>query len=139
MSKALSLTLLLTLCGPVVAAECHYFWTSDCFDIRDAASRDITHHVLLSEQRFSIPVDTASQCPAALEQLAEPDHLGKVLKRFNKTLKKLRGCRRLDQLSPTRFDSAAAASAEWQRLAREQDFKTLHLIKRLPEPDPTTP
>lgn len=135
MTRALPYALLLALSGAVSAAECHYFWTTDCFDIRDAASRDITHHVLLSEQRFSLNVDDTGQCPAAIERLAEPDHLGKVLKRFNKRLKKLRGCQRVPQLTPTWFPTAEKANEEWQRLAREQDFKTLHLIRRLPTPE----
>ena len=92
--KPLRLLLLLAL-SPVLtnAADCHYFWTTDCFEIRDPRTRDITHHVLLSEP----------------------------------------GCQQLETLPPEVFADEAEAAEEWQRLATERNFKSLHLIRRLPD------
>ncbi|MCC1495747.1 hypothetical protein [Alcanivorax sp. 1008] len=132
--KPLRLLLLLALC-PVLAnaAECHYFWTTDCFEIRDPRTRDITHHVLLSEQRFSFEAGDPAQCPAELDEHLTIDQRGKVLRAFNKRLKKLPGCRQLETLTPEVFADEGEASEEWQRLATERNFKSLHLIRRLPD------
>lgn len=126
--------LLLVLCPMLAnAAECHYFWTTDCFEIRDPRTRDITHHVLLSEQRFSFQASDAAQCPAELDAGLTIDHRGKVLRAFNNRLKKLPGCKQLDSLAPRVFADDAEAFQEWQRLAGERNFKRLHLIRRLPD------
>ncbi|MEE4251254.1 MAG: hypothetical protein V2I38_11745 [Alcanivoracaceae bacterium] len=125
---------LLALCPALAnAAECHYFWTTDCFEIRDPRTRDITHHVLLSEQRFSFQGSDPAQCPAELDAHLTIDHRGKVLRAFNKQLKKLDGCQQLDSLAPRVFADEAEAFEEWQRLATERNFKSLHLIRRLPD------
>jgi|GEM_PF-2017961 hypothetical protein len=113
-------------------ATCDYFWTTDCFEIRDPRTRDITHHVLLSEQRYRFQASSAAQCPAELEASLTIDQRGKVLKAFNRQLKKLSGCKLLETLSPRVFSDEGAAVDEWQRLAGERNFKQLHLIRRLP-------
>lgn len=132
--KSLRVLLLLAL-GPALAnaAECHYFWTTDCFEIRDPRTRDITHHVLLSEQRFSFAGSDAAQCPAELDARLTIDQRGKVLKAFNKRLKGLPGCKQLDSLAPRVFSDEGEALQEWRRLATERNFKSLHLIRRLPD------
>jgi hypothetical protein len=119
---------------PVLAedATCHYFWTTDCFEIRDPRTRDITHHVLLSEQRYRFQASSPAQCPAELDASLTIDQRGKVLKAFNKQLKKLPGCKQLETLSPRAFSDEGDAVSEWQRLAGERNFKQLHLIRRLP-------
>ena len=115
------------------AAECHYFWTTDCFEIRDPRTRDITHHVLLSEQRFRFAASDAGQCPAELDARLTVDQRGKVLKAFNTRLKRLPGCKQLENLTPRVFTDEGEAFQEWQRLAAERNFKSLHLIRRLPD------
>lgn len=117
--------------APLAASECHYFWTTDCFEIRDPMARDITHHVLLSEQRFQVPAK-GEQCPLVVENELSPEQRDQVLKAFNRQLKKLSGCRALETLPPKVFDSELEAINEWQRLAAERSFKQLHLIRRLP-------
>ncbi|MCK5875487.1 MAG: hypothetical protein KAG82_12400 [Alcanivoracaceae bacterium] len=123
------------LCPLTALAEgvvCHYFWTTDCFEIRDPRTRDITHHVLLSEQRHQFQASSAAQCPAELEASLTIDERGKALNAFNKRLKKLPGCKLLETLSPRVFSDEGEAVSEWQRLAGERNFKQLHLIRRLP-------
>jgi hypothetical protein len=124
-------TLILLLCGTAGAAECHYFWTTDCFEIRDPRTRDITHHVLLSDQRYRFQASGEGQCLVELENSLSIDQRGHVLRTFNRQLRRLPGCRELETLSPRVFDDEAAALAEWQRLAAERNFKRLHLIRRL--------
>lgn len=117
---------------PAAAQPCHYYWTTDCFEIRDARSRDITHHVLVSAGVYSRQLAEGAQCSA--EGLAlSADHLGDVLKRFNRTLKKIDGCRQLDTLSPQTFSDATQASQAWRRLQKARAFKQVHEIRRLPE------
>ena len=132
MSKRL-FSLVLLLCPALVgAAECHYFWSTDCFEIRDPRTRDMTHHVLLSDQRFRFQASSPEQCPVELGASLTIDQRGKVLKAFNKQLKKLPGCRLLETLEPRVFADEGEAVQEWQRLAAERNFKRLHLIRRLP-------
>lgn len=132
--KSFRALFLLALCPALAnAAECHYFWTTDCFEIRDPRTRDITHHVLLSEQRFHFSASDAGQCPAELDARLTVDQRGKVLKAFNKRLKKLPGCQQLESLTPRVFADEGEAFTEWQRLAAERGFKSLHLIRRLPD------
>ncbi|MFN3712457.1 MAG: hypothetical protein ACK4SX_02240 [Alcanivoracaceae bacterium] len=123
--------LMLLLSGTAGAAECHYFWTSDCFEIRDPRTRDITHHVLLSDQRFRFQASGEGQCAAELESSLTIDQRGHALRTFNRQLRKLPGCRQLETLSPRVFEDEAEAVSEWQRLAAERNFKRLHLIRRL--------
>ena len=134
MSIRLCLAIIL-LCPLPALAECvvfHYFWTTDCFEIRDPRTRDITHHVLLSEQRYRFQASSPAQCPAELEASLTIDERGKVLKAFNKRMKKLPDCKLLETLSPQVFSDEGEAVSEWQRLAGERNFKQLHLIRRLP-------
>ena len=128
------LTSLLVL-GPCLARadQCYYFWTSDCFEIRDAASRDITHHVLLSRQAYDAGAAEPGQCPAIVASQLDDEHRARVLKRFNKVLGKLDGCAKLSDLAPRVFADGASATAEWRRLQTERTFKETHIIKRLPE------
>lgn len=134
--RTLRLGLIVTLLCPLSAlAEgvvCHYFWTTDCFEIRDPRTRDITHHVLLSEQRYTFQASSPAQCPTELEASLTIDQRGKALKAFNKQLKKLPGCKLLETLSPRVFSDEGESVSEWQRLAGERNFKQLHLIRRLP-------
>ena len=130
------IALILALFCPLPALAdgvvCHYFWTTDCFEIRDPRTRDITHHVLLSEQRFEFQASSAAQCPVELDASLTIDQRGKVLRAFNKQLKKLPGCKQLETLSPRVSSDEGEAVSEWQRLASERNFKQLHLIRRLP-------
>jgi len=131
--KLFSSLLLIVLCPAFAsAAECHYLWTTDCFEIRNSLRRDMTHHVLLSNQQYSFAVDGAQQCDVALDSQLTKQQRAQVLKLFNRRLKKLSGCKQLDYLEPHFFADKAGALKEWQRLAEERGFKTLHLIEKLP-------
>lgn len=120
------------LAMPVAAQPCHYYWSTDCFEIRDARSRDITHHVLVSGGVYARELAGGAQCNAEGLGLSA-DHLGDVLKRFNRTLKKIDGCKQLDSLTPDTFSDATRASQEWRRLQKTRAFKQVHEIRRLPE------
>ena len=130
--RSLLFTVLIALPIPSLAQACHYYWTTDCFEIRDARSRDITHHVLVSRGVYTRQPAAGAQCD--VEGLAlSTDHLAAVLKRFNRTLKKIDGCATLDSLTPRTFADAAEASSAWRRLQKERAFKQVHEIRRLPE------
>jgi hypothetical protein len=114
--------------------ECHYLWTTDCFEIRDSLSRDITHHVLLSGKQFRFSLSGTQQCDAsALDSHLTKQQQAQVLKLFNRRLKKLSGCKQLDSLTPRFFTDEGEIQKEWQRLAGERSFKSLHLIEKLPD------
>lgn len=114
-----------------IAQQCYYYWASDCFEIRDAGSRDIVHHVLVSPQPqpFSAP---SGQCAASEESL-DVDAQHKVLKRFNKVLGRIDGCKRLDNLTPKVFADSRAAHESYSKLSSERSFKVVHPINRLPK------
>jgi heme oxygenase len=132
MKHVSALILLLVITSHAAAVECHYFWTSDCFEIRDPRTRDITHHVLLSEHRYRFQASAPGQCAVELEASLSIDHRGQVMRAFNRQLGRISGCRALETLSPQVFEDEGTAVAQWQRLATERNFKRLHLIRRLP-------
>ncbi|MBQ0752853.1 MAG: hypothetical protein KBT87_01740 [Gammaproteobacteria bacterium] len=113
------------------AQQCYYYWASDCFEIRDAGSRDIVHHVLVSPepQRFTASSD---QCAAPTESL-NVDAQHKALKRFNKVLGRIDGCKRLDNLTPKVFADSQTAHESYAKLSSQRSFKVVHPINRLPE------
>lgn len=131
MRLLISLCVLLMSSG-AMAQQCYAYWVSDCFEIRDATSRDIVHHVLLSPQptAFESPPD---QCDTTLVQQLSVDTSHKALKRFNKVLGRIKGCKRLDSLAPKVFSDGKAAFESYNKLASERAFKVLHPVKRLPE------
>ncbi|MDF1779779.1 MAG: hypothetical protein P1U67_00640 [Alcanivoracaceae bacterium] len=124
-------TLLLASTGQ--AQQCYYYWASDCFEIRDAASRDLVHHVLVSPEpkSFNAP---SGQCDSAMNQQINIDDMGKALKRFNKVLGRIDGCKRLDSLTPRVFADSDDAFQSYNKMAAERSFKVVHPINRLPEP-----
>lgn len=125
--------LLVAVSAPAMAAQCHYFWTTDCFEIRDARTRDITHHVLLSSRPYDAGEAEAGQCPALVESQIDDEHRERVLKRFNKVLRRLDGCEQVESLTPRVFEDGVSATEEWRRLHQERNFKLPHIIRRLPE------
>lgn len=114
-----------------VAQQCYYYWASDCFEIRDAGSRDIVHHVLVSPepQRFT---GSSEQCAAPVESLSL-DAQHKALKRFNKVLGRIEGCKRLDNLTPKVFADSQTAHESYTKLSSQRSFKVVHPINRLPK------
>jgi hypothetical protein len=114
-----------------IAQQCYYYWASDCFEIRDAGSRDIVHHVLVSPepQPFSA---SSGQCAAPAASL-DVDAQHKALKRFNKVLGRIDGCKRLDNLTPKVFANSQAAFDSYAKLSSQRSFKVVHPINRLPE------
>lgn len=128
----LLLMAILLAAAPGYAAQCFYFWTSDCFEIRDARSRDISHHVLLSAGPYEVE-SLGGDCREAVNSQVDSEHLQRVLKRFNKVLRKYKACPLLDELRPQVFEDGPAAHAEWQRLQTPRSFKEIHNITRLPE------
>lgn len=132
--KFFSSLLFILLCPAFAgAAECHYLWTTDCFEIRNPLNRDMTHHVLLSNKQYSFTVDDSQQCDLALDNHLTKQQQAQILMLFNRQLKKLSGCKQLDSLAPRFFADKDETIKEWQRLAGERSFKSLHLIEKLPD------
>lgn len=130
------LTVFISAClltGVAAADQCHYFWTTDCFEIRDARTRDIVHHVLVSGGPYDAGQAESGQCPDRVQAQLDAEHRASVLKRFNKALGKLDGCRTLDQLEPRVFADGTTATEDWRRLQGERKFKQIHRIRKLPE------
>jgi len=123
----------LVLANTAAAQQCFYYWATDCFEIRDAASRDVVHHVLVSPGPREFAAE-GGQCNAVIDAQLDIDQRGKALKRFNKVLGKIDGCKRLDQLQPRVFTSGSDAFDSYQRTAAERAFKKVHPIDRLPGP-----
>ena len=121
------------LANTATAQQCFYYWATDCFEIRDAASRDVIHHVLVSPAPKEFGIE-GGQCDAAIEQQLDIDQRDLALKRFNKVLGRIDGCKRLDQLQPKVFSNGNEAFESFQRMAAERTFKVVHPISRLPGP-----
>ena len=116
------------------AQPCYYYWASDCFEIRDAARRDMVQHVLVSAAPREFDA-AAGQCNStAVEEHLDSDQKDKALKRFNKVLGHIDGCKRLSSLTPKVFSNGQDAYDSFHKLATERDFKKVHPVKRMPGP-----
>lgn len=124
--------LLLLATGTVHASQCYFYWASTCFEIRDARNRDIVHHVLLSAAPGTFEVGDGEQCETAAGARLDVDSQAQALKRFNKTLKRLDGCRTLDLLEPQVFSDGEEAFHSFRKLNEPRPFKEVHTITRLP-------
>ena len=131
--RLIALAAALSLTPHAYAQQCYYYWASDCFEIRDAASRDIVHHVLVSPEPREFEADS-EQCDATINQLLDIDKQAAALKRLNKVLGRIDGCKRLDQLQPKVFSSGTEAFDSYQRMAAERAFKVVHTSNPLPGP-----
>lgn len=131
--RLIMLTTALFLVPTAYAQQCYYYWATDCFEIRDAASRDVVHHVLVSPEPREFNAD-GGQCDATISQQLDIDKQSEALKRFNKVLGRIDGCKRLDQLQPKVFSSGTEAFDSYQRIAADRAFKVVHPINRLPGP-----
>ena len=133
MMRLVIATAALVLANTAAAQQCFYYWATDCFEIRDAASRDVIHHVLVSPEPQTFDA-AGGQCDSVINQKLDIDAQGQALKRFNKVLGRIDGCKRLDQLRPKVFANGTEAFDSYQRMAAERSFKVVHPINRLPEP-----
>lgn len=133
MYRILATGLLLTLAGAASAQQCYYYWTADCFEIRDAARRDIVHHVLLSRSPREFQA-TSGQCELTIEERLGIDERGAALKRFNRILGRIEGCARLADLKPLVFTDGPEAFESYEKLLTERSFKVVHDVGRLPGP-----
>lgn len=131
--RYLVVVVLALLAAPVQAGQCYYYWFSDCFEIRDARTRDIVHHVLLGPEPHVF--ETADgQCAATAASLLDAAIEQAAVKRFNKVLRRLDGCKTLDSLRPKVFADGPAAFDSFRKHAAEQSFKQVHTITRIPLP-----
>lgn len=130
MPRLILLLSLLLGSSPLYAAQCFYYWSADCFDIRDALERDITHHVFLSQEVREITLN--GSCDAATLAAEHPALVKQATDRLNRALDRVKSCRTLEQATPRVFQSRVDASRQWQQLSSEQQFKRLRWVKNLP-------
>lgn len=131
--RYLVVVVLALLAAPVQAGQCYYYWFSDCFEIRDARTRDIVHHVLLGPEPHAFEA-ADGQCAATAASLLDAAIEQAAVKRFNKVLRRLDGCKTLDSLRPKVFADGPAAFDSFRKHAAEQSFKQVHTITRIPLP-----
>lgn len=131
--RHLVVVVLALLAAPVQAGQCYYYWFTDCFEIRDARSRDIVHHVLLGQEPHTFEA-ADGQCEATAASLLDAATEQAAVKRFNKVLKRLDGCKTLTSLSPRVYADGPAAFDSFRKHAEERAFKQVHTITRIPLP-----
>jgi hypothetical protein len=107
--------------------QCFVFWASQCFEIRDARTRDITHHVLITRGPSSLQRQNAD-CEARLKASLEADEKADLLEQFNDVLEDIDGCDTLET-PPTRlYGNAEEAIRDYRRLTREGSRTKLHRL-----------
>jgi len=131
--RHLVVVVLALLAAPVQAGQCYYYWFSDCFEIRDARSRDIVHHVLLGTEPLTFEA-ADGQCEATAASLLDAAIEQAAVKRFNKVLKRLDGCKTLDSLRPRVFAEGQEAFDSFRKYAGERAFRQVHTVTRIPLP-----
>src|SRR5690606_2077401 len=91
------------------------------------------HHVLLGPEPHVFEA-ADGQCAATAASLLDAAIEQAAVKRFNKVLRRLDGCKTLDSLRPKVFADAPAAFDTLRKHAAEQSFKQVHTITRIPLP-----
>lgn len=104
--------------------RCFVFWASQCFEIRDARNRDITHHVLIT--RGPVSLDTEGDCEATLESRLSVDQRADLLDEFNDVLEDINGCDTLGKAPARVFTASDQAIAAYRRLTRKGSRTRFH-------------
>lgn len=134
MPRLLLALLLAASTGAASAAQCYAFWVTECFELRDALRRDLTHHVVLSLDSPHLFEAAPGQCAATLDRLLGEAGRREVLRRFNRVLGKIRGCALLEALEPVVLEDGAEAYRRYRELERETPIGRVHRVGRLPLP-----
>lgn len=111
--------------------QCFVFWASQCFEIHDARTRDITHHVLITRGPVSLPAGTAS-CEDAVDRRLSADARADLLDDFNDVLEEVDGCKELKTPPLKAYEDSESALADYRRLTREGSRTRLHEFKAPP-------
>jgi hypothetical protein len=125
---------LLLLVGPGLAwadeadRACYYFWQAQCFEIRDAARRDITHHVFVTRGPRAFRAPAEQRCEDALANKLDGTREAALLAQFRKRMKKVDSCPELTKLKVRVQDNGEAVLERYRRLTRESKHKELHEI-----------
>lgn len=110
------------------AARCYYLWETQCFEIHDARTRDITHHQLITDGPVSLAAEGES-CDARLEQARDERARKDLLAAFNKRIQRIDGCSALERLEPRIFERPEAAVEYHRRQTRPHERKKVHKVK----------
>lgn len=117
--------------APEQGARCYYFWAHECFEIRNARTRDITDHILITGGPHSLPAVPGQSCAATVNNALSVDQRGKLLDHFNHVLDDIDGCHHLSSLKPEVFPDARAATQARGKLTRPNSHRKIH---RIPDP-----
>lgn len=128
--RRLCLLCLAMLAGPALAEpgeRCYVFWASECFEIRDARTRDISHHVLITRGPRSWE-RTAATCEQSLEAQLNADQRAQLLEDFNDIIEDIDSCDSLKKPPTQVFENADDALERYRRLTRPGGHKEIHEI-----------
>lgn len=106
-------------------SQCLVFWATQCYQIHDARTRDITHHMLITRGPIGFSAGDAG-CEAGLDQRLDAEEQAALLEDFNDILEDIDGCQTLETLPLELFEDADAALARYRRHTREHSRTRIH-------------
>ena len=119
---------MLLIAGTVRSEDraCYVLWEAQCFEIHDAESRDITHHIVMTDGPIRHRVQ-ADSCGAEVPVLNEEPRQA-LLDKFNERMRAIDGCEPLDELKHRAADRAGPLVERFQRLREPHERRKIHLL-----------
>ena len=118
--------LLITGAARAEGRDCYVLWEAQCFEIHDAQSRDITHHVVMTDGPIQLRVQ-ADRCEAEAPVLRDKPRQA-LLAAFNERMADIDGCEPLDKLKSRASKQAEPLVERFQRLREPHERRVVHLL-----------
>ncbi len=117
------------LAGPARAGDrsCYVLWEAQCFEIHDAETRDITHHILMTDGPLQLQAQ-ADTCSS--EQMLLKDGKRQSLRAaFRKRMGNIDGCEPLDELKSRTSQQAEPLVERFQSLREPNKNREVHILE----------
>lgn len=102
--------------------DCYVLWEAQCFEVHDARSRDITHHILMTDG--PVRLDTGAESCDADTPVLKKEPRQSLLADFNARM----GCESLDELKSRASKQAEPLVERFQRLREPHERRKVHLL-----------
>lgn len=106
--------------------HCYVLWETQCFEVHDAQSRDITHHLLMTDGPIRLEVQ-ADSCDAEAPVLQEKPRQA-LLDAFNERMADIDGCDPLEELKSRASEQAEPLVERFQRLKESNKRREVHIL-----------
>jgi len=107
--------------------DCYVLWEAQCFEIHDAQSWDITHHVFMTDGPVRLKVQ-ADSCDTEAPVLQEKPRQA-LLEAFNEHMAEIDGCNPLDELESRASEQAEPLVERFQRFREPHEHRKVHLVE----------